>query len=256
MNKASKTQIDRLGERLKKGGFDEADLRLLDDYRRSFADVYEHVVGRIRSELSLEPTGRPAKSTSSIQEKLLRESIRLTQIQDIAGCRLVVPDIVRQDQVVSLLKKLFDNVTPIDRRERPSHGYRAVHLVVQYSDKLVEIQVRTSFQHLWAGLSEKLSDTLDPAIKYGGGDEQTQGTLEEASKLVASMERSELELARTETQLSNVLSQAGLTEEAQQVVNKFRQSIEERRKNLISIRQQFSEQTGKAIEILANLRRK
>jgi putative GTP pyrophosphokinase len=85
----SKTQIDRLGDRLKKGNITEDDLRLLDQYRRSFTEAYEFVVGAIRKELSLEPTGRPAKSTTSIADKLRRESIRLTQIQDIAGCRLI-----------------------------------------------------------------------------------------------------------------------------------------------------------------------
>ena len=91
----SKTQIDRLGERLKKGNITEEDLRLLDEYRRSFTKAYETVVGIIRNEVTLEPTGRPAKSTSSISDKLRREHIRLTQIQDIAGCRLVVTDISR-----------------------------------------------------------------------------------------------------------------------------------------------------------------
>jgi ppGpp synthetase/RelA/SpoT-type nucleotidyltranferase len=33
----------------------------------------------------------------------------------------------------------------------------------------VEIQVRILMQHWWAELSEKLSDTIDPEIKYGGG---------------------------------------------------------------------------------------
>ncbi len=75
----SKTQIDRLGDRLKKGNITEDDLRLLDEYRRSFTEAYETVVGVIRSEVTLEPTGRPAKSTSSISDKLRREHIRLTQ---------------------------------------------------------------------------------------------------------------------------------------------------------------------------------
>lgn len=47
----SKTQIDRLGDRLKKGNISEADLRLLDQYRRSFSEAYEVVVGAIRTEL-------------------------------------------------------------------------------------------------------------------------------------------------------------------------------------------------------------
>jgi hypothetical protein len=40
----SKTQIDRLGDRLKGGSHTESDLRLLDDYRRSFGEAYEEVV--------------------------------------------------------------------------------------------------------------------------------------------------------------------------------------------------------------------
>src|SRR5262245_46773962 len=154
----SKTQLDRLGDRLKKGDMSEDDLRLLDQFRRSFSDAYEAVVGTIRKELALEPTGRPAKSTPSIIEKLRRESIRLTQIQDIAGCRLIVSGIVDQDNVIRALTKLFERTTIIDHRQQPSHGYRAVHVVVNHSGKAIEIQIRTTLQHLWAELSEKFSD--------------------------------------------------------------------------------------------------
>lgn len=66
----SKNQIDRLGDRLRKGDISEHDLRLLDSYRLSFGNAYEYVVGQIRDQLKLEPTGRPAKSTKSIIEKL------------------------------------------------------------------------------------------------------------------------------------------------------------------------------------------
>ena len=107
----TKTQIDRLEDRLRKGSVPEADLRLLDLYRRSFAEAYEAVVGSIRQQLGLEPTGRPAKSTTSISEKLRRESIRLTQMQDIAGCRLIVSDIANQEGVVEALARPFEDVT-------------------------------------------------------------------------------------------------------------------------------------------------
>jgi hypothetical protein len=96
----TKTQIDRLGERLKKGKASEADLQLLDQYRRSFSDAYELVVGTIREKLVQAPWGRPGKSNMSIVEKLRRESIRLTQMQDIAGCRLLPPNIVYQERDV------------------------------------------------------------------------------------------------------------------------------------------------------------
>lgn len=184
----SKTQIDRLGERLKKGDISEADLRLLDLYRRSFTDAYEFVVGTIRKELKLEPTGRPSKTTTSITDKLRRESIRLTQIQDIAGCRLTTSDIATQNTVVQSLVALFEQTIVVDRRERPSHGYRAVHVIVKCQGKTIEVQVRTSLQHLWAELSEKYSDVESPAVKYGGGDESVQSFLKGVSSWISKEE--------------------------------------------------------------------
>ena len=85
----SKSQMDRLGDRLRKGDISDGDLRLLDSYRRSFSKSYEEVVQLIEDELGFEATGRPAKSTTSIIEKLRRERIRLSQMQDIAGCRII-----------------------------------------------------------------------------------------------------------------------------------------------------------------------
>lgn len=200
----TKTEIDRLGNRLRRGNVSEEDLRLLDNYRRSFADAYETVVGRIRRILVLEPTGRPAKSTISISEKLRRESIRLTQIQDIAGCRLIVSDTTEQDRVVESLRRLFDDLTIVDRRERPSYGYRAVHLIVSCCGRLVEVQVRTSLQHLWAELSEKLSDVMNPSIKYGGGGERVRLLLEANSGLIAEYELAEKRSAQLLAQTANL----------------------------------------------------
>lgn len=194
----SKTQIDRLGDRLKKEKLEEADLRLLDLYRRSFTKAFDLVVGKIRSKLALHPTGRPAKSTPSITEKLRRESFRLTQVQDIAGCRIVVEDIAAQDQVVQSLTQLFEHTKVIDRREQPSHGYRAVHVLVNIQNKLIEVQVRTALQHLWAELSEKYSDKVDPTIKYGGGSEEIVWILSSVSKLVAEHEQLEAKIGLLE----------------------------------------------------------
>lgn len=86
----SRTQVDKLGDRLRSGNPTEADLRELDEYRRSFGPAYEEVVRRIRNELNLEPSGRPRKTTSSIIEKLRRESSRIeTDEQNLEGIDLV-----------------------------------------------------------------------------------------------------------------------------------------------------------------------
>jgi putative GTP pyrophosphokinase len=212
----SKTQVDRLGDRLRRGNITEEDLRLLDHYRRLFSEAYETVVGIIRDKLALEPTGRPAKSTTSIADKLKRESIRLTQIQDIAGCRIIVADIAEQESVIQSLAGLFPQAAIIDRREKPSHGYRAVHVVVKHDGKLIEIQVRTSLQHVWAEMSEKFSDVIDPSIKYGGGDSRVQEILGEVENLFAEMEAFEKELIDS---LASMSSDKQLSDDVKQKVD-------------------------------------
>jgi len=197
----SKTQIDRLGDRLRREPFSQDDLRLLDQYRRSFGAAYETVITTIRDRLQLEPTGRPAKSTSSIIEKLRRESIRLSQVQDIAGCRVIVADILAQDQTVAILRETFENIRIMDRRTNPSYGYRAVHVIVEAGGLNMEVQVRSSLQHLWAELSERLSDVVDSNIKYGGGDQKVRTHLAIMSRQVADLEEFETELESLRNEL-------------------------------------------------------
>jgi len=114
-------------------------------------------------------------------------------MQDIAGCRLIVDDTLQQDQVVHRLTGLFDKTLVHDRREIPNNGYRAVHVIVAINGRAVEIQVRTALQHLWAELSEKFSDVLDPDVKYGMGDPRYIQILEAYSLVIASLEGNELD---------------------------------------------------------------
>jgi ppGpp synthetase/RelA/SpoT-type nucleotidyltranferase len=247
----SKTQIDRLGDRLRKGNITDSDLRLLDEYRRSFTAAYGVVAGGIRRQLDLEPTGRPAKSTTSIAEKLRRESIRLSQIQDIAGCRLIVSDTVEQDRVVASLVDLFPNNGVVDRRQTPSHGYRAVHVIAKVQQKGVEIQIRTTLQQLWAELSEKLSDVYDPAIKYGGGDESIKQVLTEASSAVAKLEKVELQLFKAQQHLSSRGSEVDLTEESGEATMNLQIKLtllQESRQSIINLFQSVIEDPSGLLE--------
>ena len=189
MSPTSKSRIDRLGERLKTGEVSDDDLRELDTYRESFAEASKEVVAAIRDVTGLEPGVRPAKTTISIIEKLHREkTMKLSQMQGIAGCRVVVPGTREQDRVVGLLGRAFPRAKVVDRRQKPSHGYRAVHMIATVRDKLVEIQLRTELQNLWAQQSEILSDRIDPRIKYGGGN---QAILKETSTWIVALEAEE-----------------------------------------------------------------
>jgi hypothetical protein len=95
---------------------------------------------------------------------------------------------------VQNLKFDFPSATIIDRRIKPSHGYRAVHVIVKVNEKPFEIQVRSVFQHQWAELSEKASDIVDPEIKYGGYGKGFKIPIMAISNMIAEYEMEELAL--------------------------------------------------------------
>lgn len=188
----TKTQIDKLGERLKAGPTTDDDIQLLETFRRSFMDAYAFVAIKIHDSLGVTPTARPLKSTRSIIDKLRRERTRLSTMQDIAGCRFTVSDIRAQDDLAAKLAELLGNsgvnVRSIDRRQNPSHGYRAIHMVAGLHDRYVEIQIRTELQHQWAEMCESLADRFGNELKYGGGAESIQYMLETTSLAILDIE--------------------------------------------------------------------
>ena len=59
----------------------------------------------------------------------------------------------------------------------------------------MKIQLRTTLQHIWAELSEKLSD-YDPEIKYGAGDAKARQILMQSSRQIAGIEDAEKDLGK------------------------------------------------------------
>lgn len=199
-NGLTSSQLDKLGQQLRDGKLDRDVLINLTHWRNGFISstnaVSEAIAAEIRRtrRFKADITQRPAKSTASIVSKLRRETARLTQIQDIGGLRVIVSKISVQDRAVALMAALFPGSRTIDRRDRPQHGYRAVHVVVPIGSRLIEVQVRTQLQNGWAQLSEKFSDTVDPRVKYGAGPEAVMALLQVASARVAGIEMAEQEL--------------------------------------------------------------
>jgi ppGpp synthetase/RelA/SpoT-type nucleotidyltranferase len=69
----------------------------------------------------------------------------------------------------------------------------------------VEIQVRTVLQHLWAEVSEGLSDILDPEIKYGGGHDVVRRALRTTSEMVAKLENAEMDVLKIEREMAGLI---------------------------------------------------
>ncbi len=152
-------------------------------------------------------------------------------------------DIARQDEIVQELGKLFDRVSVVDRRERPSHGYRAVHVVPQIQDTTIELQIRTELQHRWAELSEKLSDIFDHSIKYGGGPDGIRQILRSTSKMISSIEVLEPRIAPSQLRALAVIPEMRATiENNTRVVNESKMEAHEAQDGCYAFIRQFGEE--------------
>lgn len=117
------------------------------------------------------------KREYSIVKKLSRSgSMRLSQMQDIAGCRAVLSTIKQVD----ILRRFYENEIRNDYISiPPSSGYRSIHAVSKYQGKTktafdglyVETQIRTALQHAWATAVETVDTFTGSDLKSGFGDD-------------------------------------------------------------------------------------
>lgn len=123
------------------------------------------------------------KRLSSIELKLsLRRTMKITQMQDIGGCRAILEDV---KQVRDLLNSFRSSdlkhklLTSDDYITNPkASGYRGLHLVYSYnSDRSetynglkIEMQLRSQLQHAWATSVEVVGTLIDQALKSSLGD--------------------------------------------------------------------------------------
>ncbi|GJE17353.1 RelA/SpoT domain-containing protein [Methylobacterium marchantiae] len=124
------------------------------------------------------------KRLDSIHRKLVqKKSMRMTQMQDIAGCRSVFGKLADVYKLVEIYKNRqfdhkFRNGKDYIVNPKPD-GYRSYHLVYEYvgygaaapyCGLRVEIQVRTQTQHAWATAVEAVGIFTRQALKSSQGD--------------------------------------------------------------------------------------
>lgn len=123
------------------------------------------------------------KRLDSITEKLKRyPKMSLYRMQDLGGCRAIVGDIhevyslvdkFRNSRIRHILKREYDYIA-----NPKQSGYRGVHLVYEYHSErnssynkmLIEVQLRTRLQHLWATAVETMGIFTNNALKASQGD--------------------------------------------------------------------------------------
>jgi hypothetical protein len=144
------------------------------------------------------------KRMSSIDAKLRRfKGMRMSQMQDIGGCRGILTSIKQVTQLVdryesSDIKHKLDDVDDYIA-EPKSSGYRGVHMIYRYfSDRegpavynglFVEMQLRTKLQHTWATAVETMGTFLRQPLKSSSGEEDWLRFFALVSSLFASHER-------------------------------------------------------------------
>ncbi|MFS1663667.1 GTP pyrophosphokinase family protein [Streptococcus sp. zg-JUN1979] len=116
-------------------------------------------------------TGR-VKSIESIKEKMVLRDIRFenlaTDLQDIAGLRIMVQFVDDVDEVLELLRSRRDMTIVQERdyiKNMKSSGYRSYHVIVEYpvdtihgqKRVLAEIQIRTLAMNFWATIEHSLN---------------------------------------------------------------------------------------------------
>jgi putative GTP pyrophosphokinase len=188
----SRTAIDKIGSRLRDDPKDISAFAELALFREQVATRTVNAIHVVRAQTVSVVTPRAGKSARSIIEKLQRQrTLKLSQMQDVEGCRIIVDSTIEQDALASRLFASFEDVTLHDRRDEPSHGYRAIHLVPRIEGERYEVQVRTRLQHAWAEVAERLAGHFGQELKYGAGDEELKTLLADTSAEVLLLESTE-----------------------------------------------------------------
>jgi putative GTP pyrophosphokinase len=192
----SNTRVDRVGRRLR-AWFERESPELVDTddelrqalwdlfaWRDTFRSPLSKVVMGLRSFVRSErpelrapatrlPVGQRLKREPQIIRKLSRyPTMRLSRMQDVGGCRAIMPGGASEvAAVLARIQRRWDVLDVQDYVERPQEtGYRAIHVVVRRDERLIEIQLRTPLQHEWAGAVERTGLRLRMPLKEGGGD--------------------------------------------------------------------------------------
>jgi ppGpp synthetase/RelA/SpoT-type nucleotidyltranferase len=135
------------------------------------------------------------KRAQSIIEKLTRnQSMKLRNMQDIGGARVICRSIRYINKIKRELTKVADFKVTDYIASPKDDGYRGIHLIGKFtgSDLLdaysIEIQLRTVRMHSWATSVEIIDLFTKQSLKQGQGKPQWREFFRHASLVLAAMD--------------------------------------------------------------------
>ncbi len=140
------------------------------------------------------PVTQRLKKQGTMLDKLNRlPSMALSQMADVGGVRVVLPDQAAVDDVLRRVRRNWrKNIERVRDyvRDPKSSGYRAKHLIVVKKDRRIEVQLRTPLQDTWANQVE--ADSRWAAnFKAGHGHQAVHDYYVLVSELFSSREAGE-----------------------------------------------------------------
>lgn len=196
----TKQEIVQAGEALRRGIATPQTKTVVDEWRKDHAYPLQHLyISLNRAHKAL--ISQRLKRFTSIQQKLQRmESMSLWQMQDLGGCRVIVPEISDLASAVAVslpgtfIKKREKNYVDSPK----TSGYRSIHHIFSYEKNdnyhgiLLEIQYRTRMQHLWATAVEMMSIGETFNVKASEADPNVLRFFADVSSLFAIEEQTPL----------------------------------------------------------------
>lgn len=187
--KLSKSKIDKSGQALAKDNCSSIDElieleAIFDEYRKAHLQPLTECTLELQRWLTDYGTkyyiAQRLKRKPQIVRKLNRLSVRLTQLQDIGGCRIIVNDNRDVDRLCKFLEErvsaggafTITRLTDYRQKGRDDTGYRALHLLLSHSGYTLELQIRSQVQHYWAESIERTSVIYGYHLKEKEGDSQ------------------------------------------------------------------------------------
>ena len=207
----SKSRVTRAGERVRNGNPLAEDLAIIDKWREAHRHVLNtfQAILRNRTRDTKVVVAQRHKRKKTIFGKLQRfQTMELSRMDDVAGCRLIFPDLESlytfrgELHKAHFRHKLRNSVDKWNYISRPKDtGYRGIHDVYEYDVNsahgkgykglLIELQYRTQSQHAWATCVEVVGFITESQPKFQQRDKRYEVIMAYASEMIArTVERS------------------------------------------------------------------